>query len=154
MRNARRVWVRYVVLWALVVAATSALAWLAIGRSGRELAAIDALPSATPGATTASTGSDTPPPSASTTPTRPNAPTSGPPPATATSLTTRGGRVTVTCRGSLLTFRSATPADGWSVDGPLMEDGRLELKFVAADAEIEISGRCANGVPVVTQQSD
>lgn len=144
---------RYAVLWLAVVAVTSALAWVAIGRSGRELAAIDTPTTAAPNLPSgagSTPGPSAPTSTASASPSAPSA-TGG----TQRTLTTAGGRVTVRCRGASLEFRAAMPADGWAIQGPNLEDNALELKFVADDGrEIEVSGTCRAGEPTVTAHGD
>jgi len=67
----------------------------------------------------------------------------------ARSITTRGGVVSATCVAGLVALR-ASPAVGWSLDR--IDEGRLEvasleLRRPGRDGKVEVSARCAAGVP-------
>lgn len=132
--------------------------------------AIGTVPSTSAVAT--SVGTLTPPPPATTrvVPTTPRgtvpvprttAPASPPPPpppvqpapvTVERGVTTAGGRVVAACTDSRLEFRSAVPTEGWSVDQPRWEQGRLEVTFGAPDGldDIEVKLTCVAGVPTFT----
>ena len=180
MRSVRPPLVVMLLAWLLVVTAVGVVTYVVVGSAGRDVgqasaaATVAPLPPAgsiptstirpTPSASAVPrpTRSATPAPTASRTTapvpaaTRSSPPvvrTTPPPSSTAVtrSFTTRGGTVVATCTGSTLRLDSITPRDGWRVENDA-EHGVLEVKFKAAEAEIEVTLRCVGGVP--TQVGD
>lgn len=167
-------WAAYTLVWAIVVAAGSSVAWLAISRVGHEVALLGDVPVVSrPLATTVvlpgpSDPPVTPPPGTppvstdpptSTRPTtRPRTSTSAPRanPSTSAvvpvegSTTTDGGRVFAACAGTSLLFRSAQAADGWTVSTS-SSTNRIEVEFRRSDRDIEVTVRCVFGAPTFTQ---
>ncbi|HET7761434.1 MAG TPA: hypothetical protein VFL46_03670 [Phycicoccus sp.] len=175
MRSVRPPLVVMLLAWLLVVTAVGVVTYLVVGSAGRGVGQASAAatvaplppagpdPTASPGPTTPAsavprpTRSATPAPTVSRTtapapaPTRSSPPVvrTAPPPAPTTvtrSFTTQGGTVVATCTGSTVRRDSITPRDGWRVEDDT-EHGTLEVKFKAAEAEVELTLRCVGGVP-------
>jgi hypothetical protein len=73
------------------------------------------------------------------------------------SVTTRGGLITGTCRGGLVSL-GAAPSVGWEIDDLDDEPEReAKVKFERVDdgdGEVEVRARCVGGVPTFTVEDD
>jgi hypothetical protein len=85
-------------------------------------------------------------------------PTTTPPPTTTSSTppqepegtptVTEGGTVIARCTtGGLVEIMSATPAQGYAVDGDDDIEDHPSVKFTSGHTEIEVRLRCVNGAP-------
>jgi hypothetical protein len=179
----RRTLLTGVLVWVLVVAATSAVTWAVIDAAGQSLLAgqdpvAQTRPQPAP-ATTSPTGgpqgepsrrptkhraagggpSRSPSPSAQ--PGAP-APTSGPPAAPTRTTRPRGveqtwqgppGLVTVRCDGARTTLLAATPNNGYRVEADRGTE-RIEVHFAGASGEYQLEARCVGGVPRFAVESE
>lgn len=73
------------------------------------------------------------------------------------SVSTRGGLVTGTCRGGLVTL-GAAPSVGWAIDDLDDEPEReAKVKFERVDdgdGEVEVQARCVGGAPTFSVDED
>ena len=121
------------------------------GRSAAARPTPPAAPPATPtggagalGATGTGRGTATVQPSGEAVPNR--TPATGPD-ARSRSFGTAGGVVAATCTGTRITLQYAYPADGYRSEiDPTAE--RIEVHFIGRTGEVNLTVRCANGVPV------
>ena len=126
------------VAWLLVVVAASAVTWLVIDSTGRDL-----LTRAAPAAPTVSDGAN---PRATATPR-----------AAVRSWQGSAGVVAVSCDADAIVLRAASPDDGWSIEvdrrGP--REVRVEFESGAEDdRRTEVRSRCSGGVPVFEVDAD
>ena len=71
-------------------------------------------------------------------------------------LSTRGGLVSATCRGSALEV-GASPAVGWEIaEVEREDDGEQKVRFepVDGDGRVEVRVRCAGGAPVFSVEDE
>ncbi|MDQ2757939.1 MAG: hypothetical protein M3Y71_15530, partial [Actinomycetota bacterium] len=96
--------------------------------------------------------SPSPTPGREATPTasRPSPSSPAPAPRSAT-FSSAGGRVTVSCRGTVATLGSIVPENGWRVHEEHIEHGHLDVTFSAGESEVKVEVSCVGGVP--TQRS-
>jgi hypothetical protein len=174
-------WAFAVAAWVAVVIAGSGLTWIAIERAGDQVTAAPesagatqppvlgtvgpaptaAVPSGTPSvpspAATTPTHSS-PPPSPSSPVARPSSqPTSAPPPAARAEVRTwsgSAGSLTVSCTGREVSFRSATPSDGWSFERGDSSGEDIEVTFKSGEGEVQVRATCSGGVPQFRVQSE
>ena len=141
-----------VAVWALFAAAAVGVGFGAAGLVGDpftdgEVSTGGVTPSAAPSASSAAPTRSTPAPATS---------TAGPS-SVKRSLTTRGGLVTGTCRGRLVSL-GAAPSVGWEIDDLDDEPEReAKVKFERVDdgdGEVEVRARCVGGVPTFTVEDD
>ena len=147
-----------VAVWALFAAAAVGVGFGAAGlvgdpftdgqvSTGGQAGTGGATPSLAP-----STSSAAPTPTSS-----PTATTSAGPRAVTRSESTRGGLVTGTCRGGLVTL-GAAPSVGWEIDDLDDEPEReATVKFERVDdgdGEVEVRVRCVGGVPTFSVEED
>lgn len=127
-----------VLLWVVAATAATAVALVAVSAIGTDIfgggqdplsqSEVNSLLSSTPSA----------PPTTSTTAQEPEG----------TPTVTEGGTVIARCAtNGLVEILSATPAQGYSVDGDDELEDHPSVKFKSADTEIEIRLRCVNGTP-------
>ena len=140
-------------MWALFAAAAVGVGFAAAGLVGDPFTDGGV---STGGVTTSSPPSSTT--SAAPTPTSsPTATTSAGPKAVRRSESTRGGLVTGTCRGGLVTL-GAAPSVGWEIDDLDDEPEReAKVKFERVDdgdGEVEVRVRCVDGVPTFSVRED
>lgn len=57
------------------------------------------------------------------------------------------GTVTASCRGSRISLRSASPADGWRVEPESSGPEEAEVKFESGEREVKVRAECSRGVP-------
>ena len=132
--------------WVLVVAGTSAAIWFVIERAGAAVAPARGGQGTPFPALPASSATPTSSPSASVSPTARTSVTD--------SWLGAAGRVTVSCKGSIVTLQSASPADGYRLEG--REGGgthRLEVEF-EGPRETKVTATCKAGAPVFASTSD
>ncbi len=106
-------------------------------------------PAATPSSRPASTSRPSPTPPKTARPTTSAAPAPAPTPSVATIVGTQvtaGGQLTVSCRGTELSFVSTSIADGWASHRS-RDPYPIEVSFTRGDIELEVTARCANGSP-------
>lgn len=140
-------------LWLVVVVAGSGLAWVAIDEAGRSVGSSEPttaapLPTASATRRPSTTPSTTRTPAPSHTRT-PSTPTRTRPAAPERVRTWSGtpGSVTVACRGSVASLRSATPADGWRAEREDDVPG-VQVKFEGSENSILVGATCdSGGVP-------
>ncbi len=162
--------------WLAIVVAASTLAWAAIDRAGRVTylgggtapsaqAAATTPPTTAPspttppahgtGSSTTSTTSTTaaPPPTRHTTSASSSAAPATTPTARAAETSVAGGSVGVTCTGSTLSLRYATPQDGWSYTVE-RKDNELQVTFRrGGDGDkVEVHARCQANAPVFSTE--
>lgn len=109
--------------------------------------------STTPAQSPAATTSSRPAGGSRPTPTPPKTPSptasAAPTPSVATVVGTQataGGQLTVACRGTELSFVSASIADGWTYHRS-SDPYPIEVNFQRGDIELEVTARCTNGSP-------
>jgi len=77
------------------------------------------------------------------------APTTTPPTTTAPTVDRRytlvGGWVTVACSGDDISFKSAAPKAGFSVERTEVEGNKVDVKFESADHTSKFEAACSNG---------
>jgi hypothetical protein len=124
-----------VLAWCVVVAIAATAGWLVVDRAGISLLGASGPGlSGGVGAGAAATTSAAAPPGAT------------------ASLTTTGGRVTVTCTpAGQISQRSATPAQGWAVEMTPTGGTRLTVEFTRSGRSVEVHGACRAGVAVLTR---
>lgn len=64
------------------------------------------------------------------------------------------GSVTVACTGSQVSFRSATPSDGWTFERGDSSGEDIEVTFKSAQSEVQVRATCSGGVPQFRVQSE
>ena len=151
-------WVWAVIAWAVVVAATSTLAWVAISRAGDQVlggAAPAPLPT-TSGAQASGTQTSGTQTSVPTVP--PSSPSSsgtgsastGPPSAAPVdeSVTVTGGHVSVRCTGNAVSLRGASPASGWTMRNDTRAD-EVRIEFRSDAGESKVRATCVDGEPSI-----
>ena len=74
------------------------------------------------------------------------APSPAPHPAVQRTLRTDGGTIVAACTGALLSVRSVTPADGWSVRQERDSD-KTKVSFERGDQSREVEVECRAGTP-------
>jgi hypothetical protein len=179
----RRTLLTGVLVWVLVVAATSAVTWAVIDAAGQSLLAgpdpvAQTRPQPAP-ATTSPTGSPQGEPSRRPTrhraagPSRSPSPSALPggsptptsrPPAAPTRTTTRPrgvertwqgppGLVSVRCDAARTTLLAATPNNGYRVEADRGTE-RIEVHFAGASGEYQVEARCVGGVPRFAVESE
>jgi hypothetical protein len=159
-------------LWALSVITVAGLAWFAIDSAGRSVSGsqnltVVAANADGSGGSQTGTGSSTGPgrstiglatgPDGSTTPSAAATTTSPPAPQRPASqpvsrtYSGSGGRVTVTCTGSIASLESASPSSGWSMTVEEAGPQEVEVQFGhGSDSALTVQGRCVAGAPVFT----
>lgn len=108
----------------------------------------------TPTARPSTTPSQTAPPPARPTSSGPTKP-AGQPTKTAAPVqrtetrtwTGSAGFVTISCTGSLATFKGASPADGWSYERGDDAGDSVEVKFTNGGTEVQVHATCVGGSP-------
>ena len=180
----RRMWTFAVAAWVAVVIAGSGLTWIAIERAGDQVTAAPESPGSTqppvlgtvgPAPTTTApsrtprqgTATAAPSPSRPSTWTSPSTPVSrptsppssppAPPPVARAELRTWSGSpgsLTVSCTGRQVSFRSATPSDGWSFERGGSSGEDVEVTFKSGESEVQVRATCSGGVPQFAVQSD
>lgn len=180
----RRMWAIAVAAWVAVVIVGSAVTWIAIERAGDQVSAtpesaettqppvlgtVGPAPSTAPGTPTTSVA-PTPHPSTVGTagPTASSRPSTTPRPATAfpkpssqpaprTVVRTWSGApgsLTVACTGGQVSFRSATPSNGWSFERNGSSGEDIEVTFKSGESEVQVLAICSGGVPQFRVQSE
>jgi hypothetical protein len=77
-----------------------------------------------------------------------------PPPQVTTQTRTwsgAAGSLVVQCRGRAVSFKGATPADGWSLEIEDRGPGRVEVTFRGngdSESEVSVRSECSGGAPV------
>lgn len=169
-------WVLGVLAWIGVVAAGSALTWVAIDRAGNQVSG-GTEPSSTEPAAVGTIG--TAPTTPSSTPTRTAAPTTSAPTHGATTTSTptpttnptrrpsstptrstvpqphavsrtwsgAAGTVTVACTSRTAQLKGTSPADGWHVEVNDASGAEIEVKFERSESEVQVKATCVDGVP-------
>ena len=146
------------VAWALVVVAATATNWFVIGRAG---SAVGAAASGRAIQVTASAEPERPgqEPSSAAEPSGGGGaepatePASADPAQTAT-WTGAAGRITVTCRGGLLTLNSILPADGYRVEQHQGSGTRLLEVELKGPRETHVKATCSASGPVFSTAHD
>jgi hypothetical protein len=139
--------------WVAVVAAASAIAWLAIDNAGQQVAGardvqvgpLDVSPGgARPAAGSATGRSQVPRPR------RSSSVGATIPVAVDRTFQMTAGQVAARCLGGSISLRSAQPADGWSVEVHGHGPQTLEASFRSDSPgrETDVRARCLSGVPV------
>jgi hypothetical protein len=73
-----------------------------------------------------------------------------PPPAARTEVRTwsgAAGSLTVSCTGAQLSFRSASPSNGWSLERDGSSNSEIEVTFKSGESEVQVRATCSGGVP-------
>ncbi len=177
----RRTLLTGVLVWVLVVAATSAVTWAVIDGAGQSLLAGEdpvaetrplpapattspagspqAEPSHRPRKHRAAGASPSPSPSA---PPGASSPPASPQPRPTRTKSPRGvertwqgppGLVTVRCDGARTTLLAATPNNGYRVEADRGTE-RIEVHFSGAAREYKVEARCVGGVPRFAVESE
>lgn len=137
-----------ILLWAVAAALATAVGLVAVSAIGTDIfgAGQDPLSQSQVNDLLTST-SATPPPSSTTPSTSSSSPTTSQEPE-GTPTVTAGGTVISRCTANgLVEIMTATPAQGYAVDGDDELEDHPSVKFTAGDTEIEVRLRCVNGVP-------
>lgn len=172
----RQMWVGAAAAWVAVVIAGSGVTWIAIERAGDQVTATPeaseatrppvagtlapapsagpATPSGTPSTTrpstvptSSATRPSTPPPTGRATPST-SRPSSPPPPRTELRTWSGApGSLTVACAGGQVSFRSATPSNGWTFERGDSSGEDVEVTFKSGESEVQVRGTCSGGVP-------
>ena len=77
-------------------------------------------------------------------------PKSSPQPAARTEVRTWAGSpgsLTVACTGGQVSFRSASPSNGWSLERDGSTDSELEVTFKSGESEVQVRATCSGGEP-------
>lgn len=129
-----------VLLWVVAAFAATAVGLVAVSAIGTDIFGAGQDPLSQSEVDQLLSSTTTPPPTTST--------TSEPPEPTGTPTVTDGGTVIARCTPTgLVEIMSATPAQGFQVDGDDDLDDHAAVKFESGDTEIEISLRCVAGTP-------
>jgi hypothetical protein len=64
------------------------------------------------------------------------------------------GSLTVACTGSQVSFRSATPSDGWTFERGDASGENIEVTFKSSTSEVQVRATCSGGVPQFRVQSE
>ena len=146
--------VALVAVWAVFAAAAVGVGFGAAGLVGDpftdgEVSTGGVTTSAVPSTSSAAPTTSSAPPSQDASPSSPRAVTD--------SVSTRGGLVTGTCRGGLVTL-GASPSIGWEIDDLDDEPEReAKAKFERVDdgdGEVEVQVRCVDGRPTFSVDED
>ena len=157
-----------VLAWLAVVVGVGAITFVVVDRTGRAVGRASSADSLVVLPSVSSSGSASPRPSVTPSPTRsarstpttvaPGATTRPPRPSSRStptvvqaeprtvSFTTEGGTVVATCEGSRISLDSIRPRDGWSFEEEA-EHGGLEVQFKSGERQVEILLTCVRGVP-------
>ena len=64
------------------------------------------------------------------------------------------GSLTVACTGRQVSFRSATPSNGWTIERGGSSGEDLEVTFKSGEGEVQVRAACSGGVPQFRVESD
>lgn len=129
-----------VLLWVVAAFAATAVGLVAVSAIGTDIFGAGQDPLSQSEVDDLLASPTTAPPTTSTTSTTPEP--------TGTPTVTAGGTVIARCTPTgLVEIMSATPAQGFQVDGEDDLEDHPSVKFESGDTEIEVRLRCAAGVP-------
>jgi hypothetical protein len=63
------------------------------------------------------------------------------------------GSLTVSCTGGQVSFRSASPSNGWSFERDGSSGEEIEVTFKSGESEVQVRATCAGGVPQFSVES-
>jgi hypothetical protein len=128
-----------VLLWVVAAAAATAVGLVAVSAIGTDIFGGGQDPLSQSQVDDLLTSSSaTPPPTTTTSPPEPEG----------TPTVTEGGTVIARCTtNGLVEIMTATPAQGYSVDGDDDLEDHPSVKFQSGDTEIEVRLRCVSGTP-------
>ena len=130
-----------ILLWAVAAAAATAVGLVAVSAIGTDIFGGGQDPLSQSQVDDLLASSTTSPPPTTTSSTPPQEPEGTP-------TVTEGGTVIARCTASgLVEIMTATPAQGYAVDGDDELEDHPSVKFKSADTEIEVRLRCVNGAP-------
>ena len=64
------------------------------------------------------------------------------------------GSLTVACTGRQVSFRSASPSNGWTIERGGSSGEDLEVTFKSGEGEVQVRATCSGGAPQFRVQSD
>ena len=64
------------------------------------------------------------------------------------------GSLTVACTGAQLSFRSASPSNGWSLERDEPSGSEIEVTFKSGESEVQVRATCSGGAPQFRVESD
>lgn len=64
------------------------------------------------------------------------------------------GTLTVACTGGQVSFRSATPSNGWTFERGDSSGEDIEVTFKSGGSEVQVRATCSGGVPQFRVQSE
>jgi hypothetical protein len=130
-----------ILLWVVAAAAATAVGLVAVSAIGTDIFGGGQDPLSQSQVNDLLTSSSTTPPPATTSSSTPQEPAGTP-------TVTEGGTVIARCTATgLVEIMTATPAQGYAVDGDDELEDHPSVKFTSGDTEIEVRLRCVGGTP-------